>query len=143
MPAEYNATHQPATPEEQGLVREMVASCWRIQRLWTAETALLDLEMIKQRPELEKLFATIDPGILLGVSLQSLADKSRCLALLSRYESRLTRNHEKTRRTLRELQKERGKTFGPACASPEPPPAISSPDSVQSSEPIQPPPAAQ
>src|SRR5437870_3275857 len=68
---------------------------------------------------------------------------SRGLAPISRYTCRLPSNHEKTRRRLRELQKDRGKTFGPACASPEPPPAISSPDSVQPSEPIQTPPAAQ
>src|SRR6476660_9916290 len=51
MLAEYNSIRLPATPEEHGLVKEMVAARWRIQRLWTAETSLIDLEMIRQQPE--------------------------------------------------------------------------------------------
>src|SRR5881628_2535746 len=66
MLAEYTAAHQPATPEETSLVKEMVAARWRIQRLWTAETSLIDLEMIRRQPAIEKEFAHADPGILLG-----------------------------------------------------------------------------
>jgi hypothetical protein len=125
MLAEYNSIHLPATPEENGLVREMVAARWRIQRLWTAETSLIDLEMIRQQPEVEKNFPNADSGILLGVSIRSLADESRCLSLISRYESRLNRIHERARRTLRELQKARKNQIAePASPPPEPPPAI-------------------
>src|SRR5437016_8997260 len=61
MLAEYTATHKPATPEEESLVKEMVAARWRTQRLWTAETAIIDLEMVSQKPEMEKKFAYADP----------------------------------------------------------------------------------
>src|SRR4051812_49867034 len=47
MVARYKAIHQPATAEEEGLVKEMIAARWRIERLWTAETSLIDVEMIR------------------------------------------------------------------------------------------------
>jgi hypothetical protein len=139
MLAEYNSIHLPATLEENGLVREMVAARWRIQRLWTAETSLIDLEMIRQQSEGEKKFARVDSGILLGVSIRSLADESRCLSLISRYESRLNRIHERARRTLRELQKARKNqsaepASAQACAPPEPP-ALRFPGAVTTSQP--------
>ena len=126
--------HLPATPEEHGLVKEMVAARWRIQRLWTAETSLIDLEMIRQQPEVEKRFPGADSGILLGVSIRNLADESRCLSLISRYEARLSRIHERARRTLRELQKARTSQIAQAAsAPPEPPPPVRT-------EPVMPPP---
>src|SRR5216684_7862911 len=52
--SEYLATYKPATPEEEVLVDEMIVTRWRIQRLWTIETALFDREVLRQRPEMEK-----------------------------------------------------------------------------------------
>src|SRR5437660_6370134 len=48
MVSEYNAIHEPVGAEEIGFVREMVAARWRIQRIWTAETSVIDLEMVRQ-----------------------------------------------------------------------------------------------
>src|SRR5437867_185648 len=39
---QYIATYQPATAAEGDLVDEMVVARWRILRLWTIETALID-----------------------------------------------------------------------------------------------------
>src|SRR5713101_305939 len=104
--SEYLATYKPATPEEEVLVDEMIVTRWRIQRLWTIETALIDREVTRQQPEMEKA-GTVDPAANLAVAFRALADESRSLALLSRYESRLQRMHERTYRTLRQLQQER------------------------------------
>jgi hypothetical protein len=87
---EYRAMYQPATAAEQDLVDEMVAARWRIRRLWTVETSLLDAEMLRvplssdgeAGPELP-----VDPGIHLARAFRALADDSRSLALTSRYES--------------------------------------------------------
>jgi hypothetical protein len=38
--AKFNERLQPATSEEVDLVRTMIAAAWRIERLWTIETAL-------------------------------------------------------------------------------------------------------
>jgi hypothetical protein len=75
--AQYTAVHQPATPEEESLVKEMIAAHWRIQRLWSVETSIIDLEMIRQEPEVEKEFSYGDPG-------NRSRNKSRSLSLISR-----------------------------------------------------------
>src|SRR6266446_3726265 len=55
MLADYMTTYQPVTAEDTDLVKEMVAARWRIQRFWTIETALVDLEMLQPHPEFDKL----------------------------------------------------------------------------------------
>ena len=108
---EYRAMYQPATAAEQDLVDEMVAARWRIRRLWTIETCLLDSEMLsvqspldatgaaRQQPE-----APADPGVHLARAFRTLADDSRSLALTSRYEARLHRIHDRAFETFRSLQ---------------------------------------
>ena len=108
---EYRSMYQPATAAEQDLVDEMVAARWRIRRLWTIETSLLDAEMLRgplplnggAEPE-----SSVDPGIHLARAFRALADDSRSLALTSRYESRLHRIHDRAFETLRGLQQARG-----------------------------------
>jgi hypothetical protein len=100
---EYTSIYAPATPAEADLVDEMVAARWRIRRLWTIETSLMDARMIRQRATVD----ATDPGIQLAEAFRSLADDSRSLALASRYESRLHRVHERAYQTLRELQEAR------------------------------------
>ena len=41
--------HQPATPAEQDLVDQMVAARWRILRLQTIESDLLDIELRRKK----------------------------------------------------------------------------------------------
>ena len=113
---EYMAVHQPATPAEKDFVDEMVAARWRIQRFWTIETVLLDSEMDNQQ--------TLDednPAVQLAAAFRSLADNSRALSLLSRYESRLHRIYDRAYQRLRELQQARQSlTAQPKPAEPPP-----------------------
>jgi hypothetical protein len=110
---EYRIMYNPATAAEQDLVDEMVAARWRIRRLWTVETSLLDAEMLRapspsngeSEPE-----PSVDPGIHLARAFRALADDSRSLALTSRYESRLHRIHDRAFETLRGLQQARNET---------------------------------
>jgi hypothetical protein len=48
-----------------------------------------------------------DPGYQLAFAFRRLVDESRAISLASRYESRLHRIHERSHRTLRELQQSR------------------------------------
>src|SRR3984893_13316204 len=41
--------HDPATPAEVDIVEEMVAARWRIHRMWTIETGLLNAEILTQQ----------------------------------------------------------------------------------------------
>jgi len=76
------ATYKPATPEEEVLVDEMIVTRWRIQRLWTIETALFDREVIRRQPEMEE-GTQPNPAANLAAAFSGLADESRSLALLS------------------------------------------------------------
>src|SRR5260221_5149008 len=76
---EYLATYKPATPAEEVLVDEMIVARWRIQRLWTIETALFDREIIRQQSETEKPGPS-DSASNLALAFRALADESRSLA---------------------------------------------------------------
>jgi len=128
----YADTYQPYCPVEKDLVHEMVACRWRMERLRMMETALLDSEMDREPPEAE---ITDDPGYQMAFAFRRLVDGSRAISLASRYESRLHRIHERSHRTLRELQQSRlavtphspSVSAGvpeptPAPVQPEPPP---------------------
>jgi hypothetical protein len=100
----YTVTYQPGSAVEEDLVSEMVACRWRMQRLRLIETALIDSEMDRELPDVE---TPADPGYQLAFAFRRLVDESRAISLASRYESRLHRIHERTHRTLRELQQSR------------------------------------
>jgi len=104
MLGHYAETYQPRSPVEKDLVHEMVACRWRMQRLRMIETALMDSEMERVLPGGE---VPADPGYQIAFAFRRLVDESRAISLASRYESRLHRIHERSHRTLRELQQSR------------------------------------
>ena len=117
----YTVTYRPGSAVEEDLVSEMVACRWRMQRLRVIETALIDSEMDRELPEGE---TPEDPGFQLAFAFRRLVDESRAISLASRYESRLHRIHERTHRTLRELQQSRLRpTPAPIAGASEPTPA--------------------
>src|SRR5206468_3084563 len=56
MLANYRAAYNPRSAVEIDLVDQMVIARWRLRRLWTIEAALLDAEVVRRRPEMEKQF---------------------------------------------------------------------------------------
>ncbi len=106
MEQELAATHQPATPAQQDLVDEMVAARWRMRRIRTIETVIMDCEMVRKKPEIEKEYIEPDSGIHMGMAFRTLAEESRSLSLCNRYESRFSRMYDRAYRTLRELQQQ-------------------------------------
>jgi hypothetical protein len=117
--------HQPATPAEKDLVDQMVAARWRMRRLRSIESALLDSEMIRQKAAIAEKFAQCDRGVQLSEAYSTQANQSRALALASRHESRLNRMYLSSYKVLRELQAARMKQStqpeAPEPAKPEPP----------------------
>jgi hypothetical protein len=99
----FLSVYKPANAAEQDLVEEMVAARWRIRRLWTIETSLIDTEILKQN----SISTTPNPGAKIGGAFRALSDESRSMALASRYESRLHRIYDHAYATLRELQQSR------------------------------------
>ena len=140
---EFAATHQPATPAEQDLVNEMVAARWRINRIRTIETVIMDCEMVRKKAEIEKQYIEPDSGIHMGMAFRTLAEESRSLSLCNRYESRFSRMFDRAYRTLRELQKQAAEPRKQE-AEPEPPEPLkpnggiqiaTAPEGAQPSEP--------
>jgi len=117
--------HQPATPAEKDLVDQMVAARWRMRRLRSIESALLDSEMIRQKAAIAEKFAQCDRGVQLSEAYTTQANQSRAMALASRHESRLNRMYLSSYKVLRELQAVRMKQStqpqAPEPTQPEPP----------------------
>src|SRR4051794_335836 len=68
MLAEYMQRFQPADRVEADLVHRIVAAQWKMQRIDTGEAAMLDLQMDRDRPAIEKEFNHIDEGTRLGIA---------------------------------------------------------------------------
>jgi len=80
--------------------------------------------MVRNREKVSKEFGPTDSDLHLAMAIRSLADESRCLSLMSRYESRLQRVHDKAYAALRELQQLRASQPSvPTPTEPEPTPA--------------------
>ena len=140
MRKDYDAMYKPVTLEEQNLVDEMFATAWRLRRATTIETALIDLEVVTEEPKLKARFDTVDGGILLASAFRSLADESRSLALVLRYEARLRRIHQQNYDMLLRLRQQRQSE--PAPPEPLPPPPAptqeSTPESVVQADSLMP-----
>ena len=97
--------HQPATPAEQDLVDQMVVARWRILRLQSIESDLLDTEL-RRKKEIER---RLDRGrrVQLSAAYTEQANDSRAMALASRCESRLQRTYQSLYKILRDLQASR------------------------------------
>src|SRR5262249_36493465 len=89
--ADYGRIYTPTNAAEQDLVDEIIPARGRIRRIWMTESALLQADMEQRVPEFDAQFPDGDGYPQLAFTFKALADGSRCLPLLSRYESRLHR----------------------------------------------------
>jgi hypothetical protein len=98
---------QPADDVELDLVEEMVAARWRQQRMWAIESAAIDDELDAQRAEVDQAYSAITPDVRTALAFTKLADESRALALIGRYEARYSRQFHRALKALKELQANR------------------------------------
>ncbi len=96
----YLAELRPPTRFELDLAEQLIAARWRLGRVWAIETALLDLEIRRREPEIQKEFEACDSDTQTALAFQSLCDRSQTLAILSRYEVRYRRASERALKTL-------------------------------------------
>src|SRR5438067_2010410 len=75
---------QPANQMEVDIVSDIVAARWRLRRIWRYYTAILDVEMDTQAPELEKRFEEFDEDTRGAAPFSSVADKSKGMATAHR-----------------------------------------------------------
>ena len=96
----YLARFEPQDQVELDLVDQMVAARWRLERIWTIESAVIEIKMRTQEPQVERDFAIIDQETRTAVAFEGLAEDSKVLQLVSRYESRYQRNYSNALKTL-------------------------------------------
>jgi hypothetical protein len=127
---DFYTTYQPAGAVEKDLVEEMVAARWRIRRMWSVETGLLNGEIHTQETKIE----SPDSGVHLAAAFRTLTDESHSLALNFRYASRLHRIYDSALKNLREVQQNR---------PPQPPELEPEPEVSTQPTDSEPPPAAE
>ncbi|HYP09647.1 MAG TPA: hypothetical protein VER03_25710 [Bryobacteraceae bacterium] len=102
--ADCVATWKPVTSMEHRAVEDIAGAKWRLRRLRFIETGLFDLEMDQQADDFAAGYDDADESIRQALAFKSLADNSRSLALLSRYETRLERAYQRAVQALKELR---------------------------------------
>ena len=95
---------QPINLEEIDLIHEIVSGKWRQDRWQAIEAAMLDLIIQKVGPEIEERFSEIDPEARTAYGLMKDHGALKAVGLVSLYESRMRRLHERARCDLDRLQ---------------------------------------
>jgi hypothetical protein len=135
---------QPADAVEHELVEAMASARWRLRRLYIIESRILEIELLRRSDSLDQEFTGIDDPDRLAHAFQSLADNSRSLALLVRYEAGLNRAFDRAFKQLILLQSApkpipvpHASSFRNPAAPPAPPSVIHDPQPPQT--PLEPP----
>ncbi len=115
----YFDRFHPADPVEAELVHTIALSRWRLRRIATLESNLFNNELLLSQQYIPHQISKADDGARLAWLFKRLADSS-ALPLLMRYESSLTRTHDRALKQLEHLQKSRNepKPAEPAAETP-------------------------
>ena len=117
----YIDQFDPQSGIEMELVEAMAAARWRLRRISTIETSLLNNEMVRRARDIDKEFRINNEGRLAWV-FRNLADNGQSLALLMRYEGALNRSYDRAFKQLQMLQSARHRSQ-PNEPKPDPNPA--------------------
>lgn len=98
---------QPQTQIENDLIEQMAVCKWRQRRLWTVESATLDLLMLRQREEIALEFDSIDEATRLAIAFQSTAEKG-AMGLYHRYETSMRRSWDRALDRLESMRAQSG-----------------------------------
>ena len=112
--ASYFHHFAPTTPLEAELVETLAATRWRLRRLSSIETDLLQNHSLEKARHIPA--DLIGPDARLAWSFKNLADASHAFPLIVRYEATLSRTFDRTLKHLRLLQKQQNE---PADPTPE------------------------
>ena len=97
--------YKPATPLEHTYVQAICFALWRLRRMYSVQTAMVDLEMDDQSAAFDKNYETADETIRKTLAVRELLSDARPLTNLSRYEVALQRAHDRAVNNLANLRK--------------------------------------
>ena len=119
----YTDQFHPQGGIEMDLVQTMAAARWRLRRICSIETTLLDKEMTRNAKDIRREFNNPDDAGRLAWVFRDLANHGQSLALLMRYEGALNRSYDRAFKQLLLLQATRNRT-PPNEPKPHPKPAV-------------------
>lgn len=109
---DYFIRFQPIDGVELDLVNKMIAATWRERRVTSLESALFELEMIRQQPDVDDEYSQLMPEARQALALFGSRDTQATAGLLQRYGSSARRAYTAAFKTLRELQGDRFNNSG-------------------------------
>ncbi|MCC6393471.1 MAG: hypothetical protein IT167_22920, partial [Bryobacterales bacterium] len=104
--AQYQQEWQPVSLTESHLLTAMVNSCWRLRRIWSMETALIDSEMFTQKEDFEAAWSHHHPAMRAMDAMTVVqAESPMMLETLHRYELRYDRLYRSSMDQLLKLRR--------------------------------------
>jgi hypothetical protein len=124
--AQYQQEWQPVSVTESHLLTQMVNSCWRLRRIWSMETALIDSEMFTQKEDFEAAWSHHHPAMRAMDAMTVVqAESPVMLETLHRYELRYDRLYRSSMDQLIKLRRLRNAPeIAPALPTPAPEPEL-------------------
>ena len=117
----YHAKFEPTDDVERDIIDDMTVSRWRLRRVWQNEKALFDLELDRQSKKIAAQYDKIGHNSCSALAFRALADESKALQLLNRYETTHRRSYYKALATLVQLRAGLQPNPGPVDPTAEPP----------------------
>lgn len=101
---EYLDEFQPQSIAERDAVEQLATAKWRARRFAGVETAAISNEIENMSDRISARYDDIDDTTRIALAFRSLADSSRCLHLLDRYNSTAHREYERFLQRLIDLR---------------------------------------
>ena len=102
---DFCARLQPADDVELRLVEQAAMAQLRYERVAAStETAMFDLKMDHQAPEVAKQYQTVDPPTRFAIAFTSLANEGNSIQLMLRYQQTMLRQRDSALKQLHELR---------------------------------------
>ncbi|HUQ91420.1 MAG TPA: hypothetical protein VM120_07050 [Bryobacteraceae bacterium] len=124
-------SHKPQNAWEAILLDNAISAAWRSRRAASFETAITNLQMQIDAPQIKKEFSLVDPITRQAFSTRNLDQSSVSPLQLARYEAELSRSTDRWITILQHVQSERRSQSEPTSAVPSP----ESPDLQKVTEP--------
>ena len=87
--------YNPQSNLERAHVEAIAFSLWRLRRVYSVQTAAIDLEMDDQAEMFAEKFASADETVRKTLAMRTLMDESQSLSRFARYETALQRAHDR------------------------------------------------
>jgi hypothetical protein len=103
--ADFCTRLQPADNVEMRLVEQAALAQFRYERMAaSSETAIFDLKMDHQAPEVAKQYESVDPPTRFAIAFTGLANEGNSIQLMLRYQQTMLRQRDSALKQLHELR---------------------------------------